>query len=241
LSLAEWERARAGIAAHKSRILSMLPPEKNARALSASRLADVLVDGFRQAVDAQRRPKVKALSAIGLAELARAIGNLQAKQGWYKSFPGGRLYWPLKECFLSIEGEGLAGPLMRELWADALEEASDLVKKPALKSCAKSWRALGQQWGELAEALLPDAVGPFKRAKSLLRRRRSTFLEQGGAARAALAQLDAELAKLETSVLENLPMESEDAQGLLLNLGRRLDALVAGERAAFDALAKAVL
>ncbi len=240
VALEALERARSGIKAHRQRSLFLKPRDKSTRPLSASRLCDAVIDGLRQAVAGQRRPKIKAFSLIGLSELARSVSNLQSKQGWYRSFPGGKLYWPLKELFASIEAEGSDGSFHRELWATALLEASDLTKKPALKPCAELWRELATLWREVADMALGDQVPAFARTKALLRQRRDLFLQAAQLPMAELTRIDQQLALVEATVVERLPLESESAQSLLLALGKRLEALVAREQSAFDLLAKAV-
>jgi len=230
------ETARGTVCTHRNRYFVL----DRAPSPAAATTARSFLAGARQCAEGQARPRMKSYSLAGLEQWAQSIDSPRLKDGWLQVFPGGKLFWALHDLFESVETAGTGGGLMRPLWAEFLEEAAEVTKRAALRACAKSWRELGEQWTALAEAALPDAVKPFRKARELLRRWHDAFVREGAKGRGRIEKARDEFHALRRELTASSPLGRSDAQALLDDLGRRLRELHRGEKAAFDALAAAV-
>lgn len=102
------------------------------------------------------------------------------KQAWSKVFPPGRLmYAGLVSAYTSIQMTGTLGQADRPLYAQFLDEAADILGKPALKSVATMFRRSAEAWQTLTDLLLPDAIPPFAETRALLQQKRVSFRTTG--------------------------------------------------------------
>ncbi len=175
----------------------------------------------------------------GVEAWANGFANPKTKDGWAKLFMGGRMAWALKDLLQSIEIAGTGGGLMRPLNAAFLEEAAGATGRKALHDCAASYRLLGEQWTEYAEAVPPDAVPALRKTKELLRERRRLFETEAPEALARIVAIDEDLGDLHATLTRKFPLGERETLALLEGLRGRIVDLVGAERAAIDSLAKA--
>jgi hypothetical protein len=124
------------------------------------------------------------------------------------------MYAGLTSAFSRIALFGQAGQSQdaeRGLYVDFLTEASLVLNRPTLKDVAHQFRASGQAWRELAQALLPDEIPLFKETRAVMLDQHRLFPEQGNAAgpaiqhgHARLAELKAEVAAFASAFFHNL-------------------------------------
>lgn len=229
-------KARAQICTHKNRTLTLEPPEK----LAPSRVENAMIAGLRACVGEMKTPRIKRFSLQGLEEWASLIANLRNAEGWPKFYEGGRMYWPLKNVYATIETEGTGGSLMRPMFADFLEAAARVTKKQALGDCAREYRRLGRQWSQLADAALPGRVEAFRRTKELLEREARLFRTKGEKALPEIEAVRRELRELEAKLLKKFPLDAKQTMALLEDLRGRITTLHAAETTAVDRLARVV-
>jgi hypothetical protein len=159
------------------------------------------------------------------------------KESWERVFtPGARLWRGLTSINEYVEHNGTGGGLSRPLFAEFLDEASDALGRAPFRALGARYAALGQQWSDLADAALPDAVPEMREAKELIARR-SELRHSGGVdavdeLRATWTRLD-ELAK---AAQVQFPLSDPAVDELRADLQRRVLSLHAAEVAAHEAL-----
>jgi hypothetical protein len=240
LTLDELAEARDRIFSYKNRSLMLPTSKRGGTKISAKSLKEAVLDGLGACVSDLVKPYIKTFSFKGYEEWSKLITNSSGKKGWLKVFRGGLIFHALRDVFQSIETMGTGGGLHRRMFADFLGEAAEVTKKKALAGHAKSYRALAEQWTEFADAALPNRVAPFKKTKTLLRRRERLFREKGVKARAQMLKANDELTQIQKDMMGSLPLGAPEFEALLLGLRERLDELIVSEHAALDALAKSV-
>jgi hypothetical protein len=110
----------------------------------------------------------------------------------------------------------------RALYADFLDEAVQILKKPKLKTASEQFRASSAAWRELANAVLPDDVPLFKEARELSHHKHELFIQRGGAALDEIAQIDSRLKDIKASVNKKFPLANEQAAALRERLSRHV-------------------
>ncbi len=235
-TLESLHAARGAVCTHKRRMLTVARAPK----LSAATLKQAVRAGLRDCVGELRKPRMKTYSLAGLVQLARMMPNDRNQAGWLKAYPGGKLWWPLKDLYVSIEAESRGGGLMRPFFAEFLDDAAGLLGRNALRASAREYRELGAQWTAFAEAALPDRIAAFKKLKGLLRKVPALLRDKGAK---GLKQRDLALDRLdglERSVMKQFPLAPAAARAHLEQLSERVFELHAAECEALDALAAAV-
>lgn len=217
LDLATLGAARARLRNGKSRLLQLTPAD-------APDPRDA-VDEALAACAAELRGKSKQRGAMargfglgGLEHWARALAGVpddRATRAWTRVFPPAEAAQVLTWLRHWIEHAGTGGGGFRPLYADFLDEAAAITRRPALRTLARDYRALGDAWRELADA----AVAPFpalRRAQdarhaaftrgdvAAMRRGEDTLFAALAAARAAPPLDDAALAAHYTSLATRL-------------------------------------
>ena len=120
---------------------------------------------------------------------------------------------PQPGLFGWIRGWGDGGA-ERGRYADFLDEAAVLLKKPNLKSAASLFRQSQMAWQELARTAFPETVPAFSKARELLTRRGRLFVEQGGAALKERQSLNTQLDDLGEAVSDSFPLTDAQAAEL---------------------------
>jgi len=233
--LDELTQYRSRVNSHKFRSLRIDPPAK----FTESALKTALISGIQACADDFARPTLQTYGLPGLTEWAKVITNTKSQRGWPRLYKGPLIYLALRDMFDSIETAGTGGGLYRGLYADFLDEAADLARRPAWRSCAEHYRELATRWSELAEAALPSRHKLFKETKQLLRKRRELWLTKGPKAAKQMAEGTARLKTIESELREKFPLAEDDRLPHLESLRTRILALHAAEVEAAARLYKA--
>ncbi len=163
------------------------------------------------------QPPKGANHNFGFAAYQRWIDLLtkpKARLSWANEFPiGGKLYAGLTSAWRAIMVDGKEGQAERHLFADFLDEASVILNKGALKEVATQFRASGQAWNELANALLPERVSLFKEARELMWARYQRFLNCGYDS-AVIAATQARLHEIKTELVADFPLTGFEVTAL---------------------------
>ncbi|ACY18462.1 BtrH N-terminal domain-containing protein [Haliangium ochraceum] len=236
VDLDSLSEARNQTCTHKNRSFALEP---RPRALGVGELREAMRVGIEACVEGLQNPRMKTFSLAHLATWAKQLRNVKAKSGWLSSFPGGDLYWVLRDVYTTIEAED-GGGLMRGMYADFLEHAAAVLRKKKLAACADSYRALAQQWTALAEAALPSEIAPFAETKQLLSAQVERFAAQGPAAEIPCASARQRLGEIDAEMQRACPLAGEAAAAHLSALADRVDELHAAELAALEKLAQTV-
>jgi len=172
-----------------------------------------------------------------LEKWADLLTEPKDKRGWSRLFPRGpRLFQALTTAYDQIENRGSGGSAFRELYADFLVEAGEILKQPKLNAVADQFRDSARLWSALSAALLPDSVPPFKETKQLATKKRTLFEKKGAAARDETQAINARLAEIKSQVEKAFPMSEAEVQDLLADLRQRVLAIHAVEEKAVEAL-----
>jgi len=229
-----WSRNR--VCSLKNRTLSFAPP----KALTAAAVKKAYEAGIRECASDFAKPKLGTFNLPGLEEWTKLIANAKNKRGWLAAFPGGRIYWALRDAYDGIETAGTGGGLMRHAYADFLSGAATALKKPVLAECAANYRALAKNWSDFADQLLPDKVKPFARTKRLLRQRATAYTGKGDKAMKDIATNAAELSDLNERLVREFPWDEALTTQHLEACGQALRGLLYTEQQAAALLGKAL-
>ena len=102
----------------------------------------------------------------------------------------------------------------RSRYADFLDEAALLLKKPKLKPVGEQFRVSSAAWRELATSLLPDNVPLFKEAREFSRHKHELFINRGAAAVDEIQKLEARLKEIKAAVNKKFPLTNEQVAAL---------------------------
>jgi len=169
------------------------------------------------------------------------LTNIRNKQGWERMLaPGSRMYAALAGFGYQPGAFGWARTFPsnqvddRNLYADFLDEAALILKKPGLKGAGEQFRASSEAWHNLSEALLPDDVPLLKEAKELLLLKRDLFVEQGGSARDEMTAAEARLSEIYSLAAADFPMSEQEVAGMREGLAEHVMNISNIEREAIE-------
>jgi hypothetical protein len=173
---------------------------------------------------------------------AGMLTNTKNKKGWSQCFTDGpALQRAMSSVYGQIELRGNGGSAFRGLYADFLDQAAGVLKKPGLKKVADQFREAEASWRKVALAALPDSLPVLKETRRSLERR-ATLLQKP-----RTAKIDEELDSIRTRLLElressakDLDLSAKDKLDLFSNIRAKVLETEALERAAFTDLNKLV-
>jgi len=159
----------------------------------------------------------------GMEKWATVLTSTREKKSWLKIFPPGpTLFDSLFSIWSQIRLRGHAGSAYRSFYADFLDEAADVISKPALRQAAEHYRGCDQSWTELADAHLPASVQQFEELRRLALERKKLFETQGSDALDEITRRKQEIDRISSEVREQFPMEPTDVRSLLNDLRQRI-------------------
>lgn len=244
VALEDFTRARARIKQDRFRVVALGAPDRE-------RLPGAVQKGIWQCISlyTDKPPKGKKEN-FGFAALdywADMLTNTRNKHSWTRTFPPGeRLYAALAGdpvqpgAFDWICTWGAAPGMERGLYADFLDEAAQLLDRPALRASGALFREAGDAWCALADALLPGDVPLLAETRDLKARKHALIIERGPDALAEIDSIDARLEALSEQAATNFPMTDAEATAFYASLSERVRAIAAIERRAVDALQAAM-
>lgn len=173
---------------------------------------------------------------------AEMLTNTKNKKGWSNCFnTGPELHGAMSSVFEQIELRGNGGSAFRGMYADFLDQAAGVLKKPALKKVADQFRESEASWHKIALAALPDSIPilketreTFDRRATLLRKPRTPKVNE------ELDSLRTRLKELRESSAKELALSPEARLDLFSSIRSRVLKTEAIERTAFTDLNKLV-
>jgi hypothetical protein len=198
--------------------------------------------GIRQCIDQMTTGLgIANFGLNGMAKWATILTSSKEKKSWLKVYsPGSDLYCALFTVYEQIMTLGNVGAASRTLYAEFLDEAAELLGKPALREAAGLYRESELLWREVAEAHLPAAFRGFVEARELAEERRSVFETQGAEGRERLDEIKARLAEIEQQMAAEFPVPQSEMRGLLNDIRIRILKVRDHESKSIDALRAAV-
>ena len=173
---------------------------------------------------------------------AAMLTNTKNKKGWSQCFTEGpALHGAMSSVYGQIELRGNGGSAFRGMYADFVEQAAGVLKKPALKKVADQFREAEASWHKVALAALPDSIPILKETRDAFERR-ATLLQKPRTAKIdeELDSLRTRLKELRESSAKDLDFSPKDKLDLFSNIRARVLETEAIERAAFTDLNKLV-
>jgi len=171
--------ARAQVKKVRNRILTLEPPDHD-------KLREAVELGIWDCINLYtEKPPKGARHNFGFAayeRLADALRKPKIRGSWDKDFPRGRkMYAGLESVFSDTHTFGKVGFAERDMYADFLGEAADILQKPALREAGEQFRVSAAAWEELGLILLPEEIPVWAEARGLMLTNQRLFLEEGGA------------------------------------------------------------
>jgi len=245
LSMDGLTKARGRVKQDRYRLITLDAPQP-------AKLAAAVSKGIYQCIQLfTEKPPKGARHNFGFAayqRLADMLVNTRNKQSWERFFaPGVRMYHALAGsvgqpgAYSWVQTWGSAPGAERGLYADFLNEAVEILKKPGLKDAAEHFRESYTLWCEFAEALLPDDLPLLGGSKKLLQREHDLFVEQGEAALDEIKNTHTRLNELLAQAESDFPLSQAEAADFRAHLRDRLLKISAVEQRAIDSLQRAVI
>jgi hypothetical protein len=160
---------------------------------------------------------------------------------WAKEFPAGRkLLVGLMSVYSDIYQFGKDSHAERDTYADFLDEASQILEKPALGDVAQQFRASAAAWAELGPILLPDEVPLLGEMRQLMEREHNLFLQQGNDSLAERQQIHARMEAMREEAAAGFPLNEREVSGLMGNIAAHVLNIHDIEQTAVSALKQAM-
>lgn len=245
VSMADFTKARARVKEDKFRQMTLELPQ-------TSKLAGAVHKGICQTISLfTEEPLRGARHNFGFAayaRLAELLVNTRNKQSWDRYFePGVRMYHALAGAphqpgaYFWVNHWGSADGAERGLYADFLDEAAVLLKKPALKDAAGKFRESYKSWLKFADALLPDDIPMLGESRKLIDRKQNLFIEKGESALPEIKKINVRLRELLKQSGSEFPLSKAQAAEFRANLRGILLKISEMEKAAVDSLQNAIV
>ena len=245
VSMADLTKSRGRVKEDKYRLMTLDAPQP-------TKLAGAVQKGISQAIALfTEKPPRGARNNFGFAayaKLAELLVNMRNKHSWERQFaPGVRMYHALAGspvqpgAYHWVNTWVTADGADRDLYADFLVEAAQILKKPALKESAEKFRQSYQLWLKFAEALLPDAVPILGESKKLIQKKHDLFIQKGETALPEIKQINARLNELLEQSKTDFPLSDVQAAELRANLRDILLKISTVEQTAVDLLQNAIM
>ena len=205
VTTAQLAAARTRVKKDKFRVLTLGNPDPGKLAFVVHK---GIWDTIKLFTDQPPKGSAKNFGFAAYQHWVETLLNPKIKNSWAAVFPPGRpMIAGLTSAFFGTiqNGEGSDGE--RGMYADYLDEASQILKKPGLQDAARLFRDAGAGWNELGRALLPDDVPAFRELRELFLRRKSLFRNQGGGAREVITRINARIKALKDEIAADFPLD----------------------------------
>lgn len=245
VSMADLAKARGRVKEDKFRLMTLDMPQ-------TSKLAGAVHKGICQAISLfTEAPPRGARDNFGFAaykKFAELLVNTRNKHSWERYFaPGVRMYHALAGSphqpgiYHWVNTWGSADGADRGLYADFLEEAAVILKKPPLKDSAVKFRESHKLWMKFSEASLPSDVPLLGESKKLIQKKHSLFVEKGEVALPEIKKIHARHREILKASGKDFPLSSKQAAELRSHLREILVQISDVEKEAVDMLQAAIV
>ncbi|MFX1565128.1 MAG: DUF4872 domain-containing protein [Promethearchaeota archaeon] len=235
LSISQFIESRSIMKKWKNLAYTINPPKTNPDLAKAIRL------GINDCVESLLCEKSRGASTqIGTRAwrtMAVKVGDIQGKRGWVTLFnEPWQLFDSLTQMHAQIAFFNSDGGALRSSYADFLEEASDILKKPELKHIAHQFSDIGIIWDEIGTTALNDDVPELLHARQTALDWHNTFKVHGSAKTNSLEALSMELRGIRAQFSEKSPFTPRELLILFEELSARLFEVYDAETSALKAL-----
>lgn len=196
------------------------------------------------------KPPRGSKTNFGLAAFdhwADMLTNTRNKHSWARFFPpGAGMFSALLGNAYSpglhgwVHGYGGARQADRSRYADFLDEAVLILKKPALAEAAKGFRASAAAWDKLLDIALPTDMPLLAEGRRLQAEAERLFVEQGQAAGDEIQSLKDKFKALRAKARENFSLDESQAADLRAAMAEQVLAIRDIEATAVDSMKAAM-
>jgi hypothetical protein len=245
VAMGELTKARGRIKDDKYRLLTIEAPQP-------VKLAAAVHKGICQAISLfTEEPPRGARDNFGFAayhKFADMLVNKRNKQSWERFFaPGVRMYHALAGSHFQpglyqwVNTWGSSDGADRDLYADFLEEAARILKRPALSEAAAAFRESHRLWLLFADAALPDNLPLLGESRMMIGNKHKLFIEKGEAALPEIKKINQRQRELLRESETEFPLSDSQAADLRANLRDHILKISAIEKQAVDLLQSAIV
>ena len=234
----DLDKARGRIKKEKHRLLLLGHPDD-------AKLADAVRQGLADCVRlmTEKPPKGSAKN-FGLRAMQHWGEMLEktSKGSWAREYPSGR---PLLSVLISSytflgPAFGKTRQAERDVYANFLDEAAQLLGLPALSNVALRYRKAGEAWQGLLGALLPDSAPFLKDVRDNIDRKTNLFIEQGAARLTEIVAFNERIEAAKTASESDFPMTGAEIAELRDEIRRHVKNVREAEEEAVQALKAAI-
>ncbi len=229
--------ARGRISSFKHRIVGL---RTTPGPVPADRLRAAMRAGLDDQVD-HLRSRSDSFSLPAWRKWSRLMTDQRNAKAWPQVFADGRgLFGSLSAIHENVDGQvGPSGGHLRELYAEALDEAAAALENAALADAAHAWRGVADQWEELADAAVPpDLDGAAEAVDAIETLHEAVMAGEPGRSRAGAA---AETAwAIRDRYADTFTLPPDRIAAILEEIGDRIGAIYHAEVEALDMTAQAI-
>ncbi|MDE0197435.1 MAG: DUF4872 domain-containing protein [Caldilineaceae bacterium] len=230
--------ARSKVKKVRHRVMTLALP-------NSDMIPEAVEAGIRDCIQLfTEKPPKGARHNFGFAAYQRwadALRKPKMRGSWDKEFPRGRkMYAGLESVFSDTHTYGKEGFAERDVFADFLDEAAQILDRSVLREAGKQFRESALAWRDLGKMLLPDSVASWAEARELMLENQRLFLEQGGEAYEA-GQANAErLIEIRREMEADFPLSDEEVINFRDQVAEQVLRISATEEPAVAAMKEAM-
>jgi hypothetical protein len=232
------DRARARI--KKDRHSLTLLGEPDAGAL-AKAIRQGLEDCVRLMTEKPPKGSAKNFGLRALENWADVLAKT-SRGSWAKEYPSGRPLLAALTSAYTFLGPAFGKTVQaeRDVYADFLDEAAQVLDSIALPNVADHYRSAGEAWQKLHDSLLPTDTPILSEARDAIDRKTTLFIESGAARLDEIIAERDRLDALKTACETDFPLGESEIADLRANIRDKVLKARAAEETAVMAL-KAVI
>jgi hypothetical protein len=132
------------------------------------------------------------------------------RRGWKTLFQGKNVYPVLKAALYGISYNGCAGNANRLLFAEFLQEASEICSIAELSRISDGFSESAQDWERLANLIYPTNDPGFAKCEALFKEKERLFIEKGESALQEIRNLDREIEYFEDQLTKQFPYSKDE-------------------------------
>ena len=241
----EMTRARGRVKEDKYKLMTLDAPQ-------TTKLPAAVHKGICQTISLfTEEPPKGGRDNFGFAaykKFADLLVNTRNKHGWERYFaPGPRMFHALAGSPVQpglyhwVNTWGTADGADRGVYADFLDEAVLILKKPALKEPAEKFRESYGLWLKLADAALPTDIPILGESRKLIQKKHDLFVERGEGALPEIKKINVRLRELLKESETDFAVSNAQAAELRANLRDIVLEISACEQTAVDLMQNAIV